>query len=691
MMRDGLHPRSTTSNGAKTNNIKELSPYEEALPTDHAVPSSTGKRWWPHAFIIGGAIYVIAMGFWFSHYFNALEKDSDSVYLERIKRNRDDNTMKVSPYHGHLTQEQQKKTNLAKAEVTSTLIQAAIDNPMKASQVKEALRLAREAVVAKLEMDSIVSSRPLATQSETLNKAEFLAQDALLLPNGETNARNLTCLGWRATDGCSPYGPRKPEDDLACTTVIPFDQSGYCEVQDKESGERFRVMLHYCNSLKSNLSFRCVYAAKFASFRHEIRERANRALTPGFTLPNLQDSAMSTKQRDGIVMVIYPKMIPSAYATIKTLREVQGCQLPIELWYRSFEMDLDSDTMKSLTALAEKNELSRITFHEITNVHAAGFDSKVCAIYNSHFERILFLDADNVPSRNPTFLFSSTEFLETGAIFWPDFWHPQNSIFNVHSHSVLWELLDMPFINMFEQESGQILIDRRRHAQALDLVMFFTFHESNHFESMQLVHGDKDLFRLAWLKLDAPFHMIKSPPAIAGKIINGIFCGMTMVQHDAQGDVLFLHRNSRKLMGEPLRKTVDYKTRAIARSARLSKIRSNLRLEGKPIPSWNELFAMLSSEETPSPTLEAPEPDGYPDSVVWTHLLTFNNTSNLEDYIVQVYNASPEFDESQTCYGERDVSKSEHFYVQNIASLPFAGLETHIRRFAAEAVELNET
>lgn len=141
----------------------------------------------------------------------------------------------------------------------------------------------------------------------------------------------------------------------------------------------------------------------------------------------------------------------------------------------------------------------------------------------------------------------------------------------------------MPFINMFEQESGQILSDRQCHAQALELVMFFIFHQSNHFDSMKIVHADKGLFRLAWLKLEAPFHMILSPPAIAGKIINDSFCGLTMVQHDAQGDVSFLHRNSHKLMGERLREKIDYKAQAFARTKKRSKFGRDSEVKAKQL------------------------------------------------------------------------------------------------------------
>lgn len=70
---------------------------------------------------------------------------------------------------------------------------------------------------------------------------------------------------------------------------------------------------------------------------------------------------------------------------------------------------------------------------------------------------------------------------------------------------MLWELLDTPFVDMFEQESGQVLIDRVRHSAALELVNFYAFHEPNYLRKLDIFYGDKDLFRFAWMKLTLRF------------------------------------------------------------------------------------------------------------------------------------------------------------------------------------------
>ena len=64
-----------------------------------------------------------------------------------------------------------------------------------------------------------------------------------------------------------------------------------------------------------------------------------------------------------------------------------------------------------------------------------------------------------------------------------------------------------------------------------------------------LVYGDKDLFRLAWMKAGRPYHMMARPPGMAGQSGPDGFCGNTMVQYDAEGRAAFLHRNTCKIEG----------------------------------------------------------------------------------------------------------------------------------------------
>ncbi|OWZ00288.1 hypothetical protein PHMEG_00028556 [Phytophthora megakarya] len=532
---------------------------------------------------------------------------------------------------------------------------------------------------------SIVHLFTNGQQSATPEEVEAAAhaQTVKILPGGATVERQFRCIGWRATTDCSPDGARDLANDKPCNRKVEDGASGYCEIEEVESGERFRVMQRGCSTVKKGAKFLCSDAPDFANFHVKGRQVVEKAIAPGFNLPNVEQGG---EPRAGIVMVVYPSLLASAYASVRTLREVLNCRLPIEIWSRKEELKRVPEALKPLEELAQKDVNGGITFQEIRDRRALRFAAKVYAIYNSAFDQVLFLDADNVPVRDPAFLFRSEEFVRTGAVFWPDFWHPQYTIFHIMGDSLLWPLLDMTYVNMFEQESGQLLIDRRRHAASMALVNFFTFHTPNHFEQLKLVYGDKDLFRYAWIKLNVPFFMIQTPPAIAGKVVNESFCGMTMVQHDANGDVLFLHRNSNKLTGQIKRQEMNYPAEA-RKQARLK-----LLAQGLPATINDELVQaeLELLMKTPLPTLEAPEPDNLPDPAMWTHLWTFRNTSKRIDYRIGSYSAQPDFPRGQRCYGHRNISNNEHFYAQNIADLSFSGLETHLRRFAMEGAQVLE-
>ncbi|KAG7381637.1 hypothetical protein PHYPSEUDO_005795 [Phytophthora pseudosyringae] len=460
--------------------------------------------------------------------------------------------------------------------------------------------------------------------------------------SASAHVRRLKCLGWRATRGCTPDGARLPEKDHPCTSKVPDGISGYCEVEDEDTHEVFAVMNRTCAKGKPGAVFRCIDAPGFFNFRAEAQQVINKAVSPGFELPGTNSSS----HKQGIVMVVYPELVPSASATIRALREVLGCQLPIEIWSRPDEVRRAPGALDPLHALAGNDTTGGMTFREINDARAVRFGAKIYAIYHSHLEQVLFLDADNVPVRDPSYLFETPEFVKTGAVFWPDYWHPQNTIFFLTELSLVWQLLDMPFVDMFEQESGQLLINRRQHAAPMELVAFYAKHRPDYFSLLRLAWGDKDLFRFAWLKLGAPFHMIETPPSVAGKLFGNAFCGMTMVAHDPDGEVIFLHRNQMKLTGKP-------------------------KIGTSPGNSPNGA-------------------DDYPDPAMWTHLLSFRSSSPRSKYVIQSHRES-RFSDKRRCFGRSEMDRNPNFYAQKFAELSFAGLETQLRRFAMEAAQFPKT
>ncbi|GMF20808.1 unnamed protein product [Phytophthora fragariaefolia] len=507
------------------------------------------------------------------------------------------------------------------------------DETVAASAMEQSLQLIRSDVIS-VNSTQVNSSVSAATMLRTFVDSD--GPSTLGIPR-------FSCVGWRQTGGCSPDGPREPDNDANCSKNIKAGASGYCLLKNEATGEEVQAMRVNCSSLREEVRFNCRQAMDFARVAPQIDMliSANKQEQEAAK----QEGEVQLTPKNGILMVMYPKLMASVYSTIRLLRSY-NCSLPVELWFLQSEMGPNpTNSSRLLQSLVD--DYGPISLRGIADGDVDGFNTKVFAVANSELDQVLFLDADNSPVKDPTYLFTAPEFTQTGAIFWPDFWHPVNTIFNIHGNSLLWELVGTPYVNMFEQESGQLLIDRRRSFIALEIVKFMALRNPNNFERFKLLHGDKDLFRLAWLKTNTSFHMVETPPAAAGVVKSKQFCGMTMVQHDPQGDVIFLHHNGKKLIGE---------------------------------------------EETSK-------------SRVWTHLQSFVFPDNLvlenanaaeryeymtANFHVRIFGGGRVFDGFPMCYGDNKM-KLVHYRTTVWSELPFGDLEDRLHGFAQEANILDKT
>lgn len=163
------------------------------------------------------------------------------------------------------------------------------------------------------------------------------------------------------------------------------------------------------------------------------------------------------------------------------------------------------------------------------------FQIKGEALAHSRFTEILYLDSDNVPVRDPTFLFDSPVYKEHGIVLWPDFARdsPANPIFRLFGVDCNPE--------EWTAETGQIVVNREGQggmnqaallaAEAMQREPTFWF---------RLSQGDKDSFRYAWKFLGLPYTPAPHLLAAAGSSTAEFrgadgsehhFCGHTMVQH----------------------------------------------------------------------------------------------------------------------------------------------------------------
>lgn len=219
--------------------------------------------------------------------------------------------------------------------------------------------------------------------------------------------------------------------------------------------------------------------------------------------------------------------VTCAWVNISMLRKF-GCELPIELWYEGNEIN---ESM--ISKFKELNVVCK-NCDDYTQSPIKSYAMKPFAILHSSFKEVLFLDADNNSVKDPTYLFEIDEYIEGGTIFWPDVWTtPQNN--------PIWSITGTDDYNSKEQESGQILINKEKCWKELNLCVYFNMNYDSYYK---MLLGDKDTFKFAWLALKTKYYMIPTSVAYCGYMnFMQEFYGMTMVQHDPHGDVLFLHRN----------------------------------------------------------------------------------------------------------------------------------------------------
>jgi glycosyltransferase involved in cell wall biosynthesis len=217
-----------------------------------------------------------------------------------------------------------------------------------------------------------------------------------------------------------------------------------------------------------------------------------------------------------------PRYLPSAWVCINMLRNL-GCTLPIQLWHLGAN-ECDDKIRGLLAPLGVECVDARAVAkkHPVRSLN--GWELKPFAILNSSFKEVLLLDADNVPVIDPTFLFQTPEYADSGAIFWPDY-------SRLRRDRPIWELCGVKYRNEPEFETGQIVVNKERCWNALQLTMWYNEHSDFFY---RFIHGDKETFHMAWRKLEQPY-------AMPSKAIEPL--AYTMCQHDFIGRRLFQHRN----------------------------------------------------------------------------------------------------------------------------------------------------
>lgn len=222
------------------------------------------------------------------------------------------------------------------------------------------------------------------------------------------------------------------------------------------------------------------------------------------------------------------RLFTSAYVLIRLLRETLRCKLPIEVW--SFGADEMTDHMRHLL---EALDVTLVDADKVLVRHPArvsnGWQLKPYSILHSSFAEVLFLDADQVPVRDPAALLEGDAYRKSGAVFWPD-------TVDLRADNPIWEYLGLEAAEVPAWESGQVLVDKRRHWGALAATLCLNEAAA---EVYRMLYGDAATFTVAWRWAGADAAVVPHRPFRDPRVI---------VQRDFDGKPLFQHRTDAKFV-----------------------------------------------------------------------------------------------------------------------------------------------
>lgn len=220
------------------------------------------------------------------------------------------------------------------------------------------------------------------------------------------------------------------------------------------------------------------------------------------------------------------RLFTSAYVLIRILRETLACRLPIQLWH--FGGEELSPVMRSLLLRHDVELVDAAAVLEALPANISnGWQLKAYAVANSRFAEVLFLDADQTPVRDPQFLFAAPQYARSGAVFWPD-------IIDLRADNPIWACVGLAGETCPSWESGQLVIDKRRHWGALQMALLLNERAEAVYS---MLYGDKDTFLVAWRLAGADVEVVPHRPFTDYRVL---------IQRDFDGAPLFQHRTNSK-------------------------------------------------------------------------------------------------------------------------------------------------
>jgi alpha 1,2-mannosyltransferase len=245
------------------------------------------------------------------------------------------------------------------------------------------------------------------------------------------------------------------------------------------------------------------------------------------------------KENRGIVIVAGKdeESLKRVGVTLNALTDV-GSKLPIELHF--WKDEITKEQKANISAMWPKmyyNDLSEESQQNIIKTNygiVTNYQFKTAAVMNSRFAEPLLLDSDNIPVIDPEELYETPVYKEYGTLFWPD-------IARTRPNNPAWPITNTKCsVAEYEQESGQLIIDKRKYFYHIQLAAWMNNNEGDYYN--QFLLGDKDTFRFAWHALKTKYGLPPKWLTSVGTVSpTGFYCGHTFAQHHPNGRVAFLH------------------------------------------------------------------------------------------------------------------------------------------------------
>ncbi|BFZ56516.1 hypothetical protein PYCC9005_003563 [Savitreella phatthalungensis] len=229
-------------------------------------------------------------------------------------------------------------------------------------------------------------------------------------------------------------------------------------------------------------------------------------------LPSYYDYARLYKGR-GYVMSAAGWFLNRCWPVGALMLKQLGSKLPIEVWTKDEEEY--EETSRVVAELAASG--IQITAHKFSDFldssefprdYNTNYMMKALAILFCSFEEVILLDADNVPVMLPDNLFANPGYMKHGMILWPDLWPNSYS-------KTLRDIYNVDYSFERTCESGQVVVDKRRHLDSMVLANYFNWYGPGMFYKLitldSMGAGDKDTFGFAALALGKNFSFVTTP------------------------------------------------------------------------------------------------------------------------------------------------------------------------------------